>query len=269
MSGGVALIQGASRGLGLQFCRYLLTKHSDSLVLATCRNPSAPKSSGLLELQQEFGGEDGRLKIRQLDVANQQNVADFGASLKGAVDRLDLLVNCAGMLHPSGKGETSLRDVSFEGLAETMATNAIGPLLIAKSCVPLLQKGSAAFCPPQQQKDKKDFRGVVLNVSARVGSIGDNGLGGWYSYRMSKTALNMATKNLSIELGRGSKKIACVALHPGTVDTELSRPYHRNVPEGKLFTVPYSVECMMKIVEEIQMADSGKYLGWDGDAIPY
>ena len=79
------------------------------------------------------------------------------------------------------------REVSFEGLAATMACNAIGPLLVAKSVAPLLQKGNAAFCPPQQQQQKKDFRGVIVNVSARVGSIGDNGLGGWYSYRMSKT----------------------------------------------------------------------------------
>ena len=79
----------------------------------------------------------------------------------------------------------------------------------------------------------------------------------------------MATKNLSIELGRGSKKIVCLALHPGTVDTDLSRPYHKNVPEGKLFSVPYSVESMMKIVEEADIKDSGKYLGWDGNPIPY
>jgi len=150
-----------------------------------------------------------------------------------------------------------------------MATNAIGPLLVTKSVVPLLQKGGAAFCPPQCQKDKKDFRGVVVNVSARVGSIGDNALGGWYSYRMSKTALNMATRNLSIELGRGSKKVACMALHPGTVDTELSRPYHKNVPEGKLFSVPYSVDSMMNVVENINIADSGKYMAWDGTDIPY
>ena len=79
----------------------------------------------------------------------------------------------------------------------------------------------------------------------------------------------MATRNLSIELGRGSKKVACVALHPGTVDTDLSRPYHKNVPEGKLFSVPYSVESMMTVVENLTIADSGKYMAWDGQDIPY
>ena len=83
------------------------------------------------------------------------------------------------------------------------------------------------------------------------------------------TALNMATKNLSVELGRGSKKVTCLAVHPGTVDTDLSRPYHRNVAEGKLFSVQYSVDCMMNIVENVSISDSGKYLGWDGKEIPY
>lgn len=267
--GGVALIQGASRGLGLGFCRYILNNHANSVVLATCRDPLAPKSAGLIDLQQEYGGENGRLKIRQLDAANSEQLAELGSSLKGVVDRLDLLVNCGGMLHPSGRGETSLRDVSFEGLAATMATNAIGPLIIAKSVAPLLQKGNAAFSPQQRLLDKKDYRGVIVNMSARVGSIGDNGLGGWYSYRMSKTALNMATKNLSVELGRGSKKVACVSLHPGTVDTDLSRPYHKNVPEGKLFSIEYSVQSMMNLVENLKIADSGKYMAFDGSVIPY
>ena len=83
-----------------------------------------------------------------------------------------------------------VRDVSFEGLAATMATNAVGPLIIAKSVAPLLQKGNAAFSQQQRLLDKKDYRGVVVNMSARVGSIGENGLGGWYSYRMSKTGEN-------------------------------------------------------------------------------
>jgi len=269
LAGGVALIQGANRGLGLGFCRFILNKYSDSIVLATCRDPNAPKSAGLLELQQEYGGEDGRLKIRQLDAANPQQVAEFGGSLNGVIDRLDLLVNCAGMLHPSGRGETSLRDVSFEGLAATMATNAVGPLIIAKSVVPLLQKGNAAFSSQQRLQEKKDFRGVIVNMSAGVASITGNALGGWYSYRMSKVALNMATKNLSIELGRGSKKVNCVAFHPGTVDTELSRPYHKNVPKGELFSVEYSIESMMNVVENLSITDSGKYMKWDGTVIPH
>eukprot|EP00088_Acartia_fossae_P027125 TRINITY_DN27888_c0_g1_i1.p1 TRINITY_DN27888_c0_g1~~TRINITY_DN27888_c0_g1_i1.p1 ORF type:complete len:107 (+),score=8.78 TRINITY_DN27888_c0_g1_i1:390-710(+) len=106
-------------------------------------------------------------------------------------------------------------------------------------------------------------------MSARVGSIQDNGLGGWYSYRSSKAALNMATKNLSIELGRGKKRVICMAFHPGTVDTDLSRPYHRGVPPGKLFTVEYSISKMLETVDNATIEDTGRYVAWDGQDIPF
>lgn len=96
------------------------------------------------------------------------------------------------------------------------------------------------------------------------------GLGGWYSYRMSKSALNMATRNLSIELRRRSKgKVICIALHPGTVNTDLSRPYHRNVPKEKLFSTLHSVECMMAVISKLTLMDSGKYFAFDGTEIPF
>ena len=94
------------------------------------------------------------------------------------------------------------------------------------------------------------------------------GLGGWYAYRLSKIALNMVTKNLSIEFGRDKKKILCVSLHPGTVDTDLSRPYHKNVPAERLFTAQHSVDCMMKNITSLNAEKSGKFIGWDGNVIP-
>ncbi|CAH1259165.1 Hypp2183 [Branchiostoma lanceolatum] len=154
------LVQGASRGIGLEFCMYLLRGVPNITVIATCRNPG---------------------------------------------------------------GATDLR--ALQGLLTTFSTNAIGPLLVGKYFSPLLQKGTGAF--GQHAQNKQTHAAVMANISAKVGSITDNGLGGWYSYRMSKCALNMATKNLSIELGRGRNKVICVSLHPGTVDTELSRPYHK------------------------------------------
>lgn len=95
------------------------------------------------------------------------------------------------------------------------------------------------------------------------------GLGGWYSYRMAKCALNMATKNLSIELGRGKKKVICVALHPGTVNTDLSRLYHKGVPEGKLFSPEYSVQCQMNIIDNVDVKMTGKFFSWDGTELAY
>ncbi|KAJ8418234.1 hypothetical protein AAFF_G00139430 [Aldrovandia affinis] len=106
-------------------------------------------------------------------------------------------------------------------------------------------------------------------MTAKVGSIGDNALGGCYSYRMSKAALNMATRNLSIELGRSRPKIVCVSLHPGTVSTDLSRPYHRNVPKEKLFSTEYSVQCLMSIIDALNMEKTGKAFSWDDSELPW
>ena len=99
--------------------------------------------------------------------------------------------------------------------------------------------------------------------------LSTTGLGGWYSYRMSKAALNMVTKNLSIELGRSKKKILCVSLHPGTVNTDLSRPYHKGVPADKLFSTEYSVDCMMKIIHNLTFDQSGKFFSWDSTELPF
>lgn len=260
MASPVALIQGASRGIGLQFSKHLLAKNNASTIIATCRNPSSAKE--LQELQSKY---PSRLAIYPIDIHKESEIEETNKRIKeNHGEKLDLLVNCAGMLHPTGKGETSLREVTQDGVSSTFLTNAVGPLLMAKYFAPMLLKGNALFNSQSEQ-----FCGVIANISARVGSINDNRLGGWYSYRMSKTALNMATKNLSIELGRGRKKVVCVSLHPGTVDTELSRRYHKSVDPAKIFTPEYSVQCMMGIIEGLSLEDSGKFLAWDGQEISY
>ena len=93
------------------------------------------------------------------------------------------------------------------------------------------------------------------------------GLGGWYSYRLSKAALNMSTRNLSLELGRGRRKVICISLHPGTVDTDLSRPYHRNVPN--LFSVEHSVNSMMAVIDSLTVEDTGKFFTYDRTVLPF
>ncbi|KAK2703854.1 hypothetical protein QYM36_017789 [Artemia franciscana] len=183
----------------------------------------------------------------------------FGSSL-------DLLINCSAILHPSGKGETSLRDVSGQGLEDTLRTNTVGPLLMAKYFSPFLLKGQGRF---GVQDEKSKHSGVLVNITAKVGSITDNSLGGWYSYRMSKAALNMATRNLSIELGRGRNKVVCVSLHPGTVNTDLSRPYHKGVAPDKLFSTEQSVNYLMNIIDNLSVKDTGKCFAWDGSQMPF
>ncbi|KAM9727660.1 C-signal [Menidia menidia] len=263
MAAPVALIQGASRGLGLEFCKYILKNQSLAAVIATCRNPD-----GAAELRGLAGQHPSRLTVLKLDVNQEEDIRGAAERVKENFGRLDLIVNSSAMLHPSGKGETSLRDVSAQGVISTLTTNTVGPLIMAKYFSPLLQKGGGGF--GQQPAEKaKQHSGIIANITAKVGSIGDNGLGGWYSYRMSKAALNMATRNLSIELARSRPKVLCVSLHPGTVNTDLSRPYHRNVPKDKLFTAEHSASCLMSIINSLSIEKTGKAYNWDGTEIPW
>ena len=104
-------------------------------------------------------------------------------------------------------------------------------------------------------------------MSARVGSISDNKLGGWYAYRSSKAALNMMIKNLSIEVGRRNKKAILVGLHPGTVDSNLSKPFQNNVPAEKLFSPETSVVHLLKVLFNLKLENTGKIYAWDGSEI--
>ena len=280
-----ALIQGASRGIGLQMCRYLLSRKSN--VIATCRDPT-----NALELSQLQSEHSSLLTVFRLDIQDETQIKEVSAQVGDR--KLDLLVNCAGMLHPSGKGETSLREVNLQDVGSTLTTNALGPLMMAKYFSSNLTKRNRTEIPEKatekteegtkksetgtnrtetgtktSDKDTKtnEVAGILVNMSARVGSISDNGLGGWYSYRMSKAALNMATRNLSIELGR--KQVICVSLHPGTVNTDLSRRYLRNVAPAKIFTPEFSVDCLMNVINGLEMEDNGKFFAWDGKEIPW
>jgi NAD(P)-dependent dehydrogenase (short-subunit alcohol dehydrogenase family) len=173
------------------------------------------------------------------------------------VPRLHLVVNCAGLLHDRAAGiapEKRLADVEPDALAASFAVNAAGPLLIARHFEPLLAHAE---------------RVVFASISARVGSIGDNRLGGWYAYRGSKAAQNMFTKTLAIEWARSRRNVICVALHPGTTDTELSRPFQANVPPQKLFSTQRTVAQLLAVIDRLTPADSGRFLAWDGTEIAW
>uniref|UniRef100_A0A8D3BCV1 Zgc:65997 n=1 Tax=Scophthalmus maximus TaxID=52904 RepID=A0A8D3BCV1_SCOMX len=252
MAAPVALIQGASRGLGLEFCKHILKNKTPAAVIATCRDPD-----GAAELRGLVGRHPGRLTVLGLDVSREEDIRGAAERVREGFGRLDLIVNSSAMLHPSGKGETSLRDVT----AQVRQTS-------GDYFAPLLQKGGGGFGAQLAEKARQ-HSGIIVNITAKVGSIGDNGLGGWYSYRMSKAALNMATRNLSIELGRSRPRVVCVSLHPGTVNTDLSRPYHRNVPQDKLFSAEHSVSRLMGIVDTLNMEKTGKAYNWDGTELPW
>jgi NAD(P)-dependent dehydrogenase (short-subunit alcohol dehydrogenase family) len=156
----------------------------------------------------------------------------------------------AGDLHP----EKTYRSLDPENLARSYRVNAIGPALVAKHLLPLLPKAGKA---------------VFAVISARVGSIGDNQLGGWYGYRASKAALNQIVRTLAIELRRQKPEAVCLALHPGTVDTALSQPFQARVESGRLFTPAYAAERLLDVVDGATAADSGEFFAWDGRKIPF
>ncbi|MDH4165282.1 MAG: SDR family oxidoreductase [Gammaproteobacteria bacterium] len=249
---GNVLIQGASRGIGLEFVRQCLAESRVGQVVATCRSPANATELAALAITAA-----GRLTVLALDVTDEASIAAAAAATARTVPRLHVVVNCAGVLHDDASGlrpEKRLTDVRPGSLARAFAVNAIGPLLVARHFEPLLAHAD---------------RAVFASLSARVGSIEDNRLGGWYAYRASKAAQNMYTRTLAVEWARSRRNVICVALHPGTTDTDLSRPFQGNVPEGKLFDVQRTVSQLLEVINRLRPDDTGRFFAWDGERIPW
>lgn len=165
----------------------------------------------------------------------------------------DRVIVATGLLHSDGRGpEKSLKDIDPAWMARNYAVNTIGPALVAKHFIPLM---------PRKE------RAIFAAIGARVGSISDNRLGGWYGYRAAKAALHMTIRNISIEMGRRNEHAIAVALHPGTVDTALSKPFQGNVAEGRLFDAGYCAERLLNVLSTLTPADSGDIFAWDGTRI--
>ncbi|MDZ3822327.1 MAG: SDR family NAD(P)-dependent oxidoreductase [Pseudoxanthomonas sp.] len=184
-------------------------------------------------------------------------------ALAGLADRagtlsaggLDLVINAAGLLHGPGiRPEKALAQVGLAALHRVFAVNAFAPVLLAQALLPLLRHGGPA---------------VFASLSARVGSIGDNRLGGWYAYRAAKAAQNQFMRTFAIELRRANPAAACLLLHPGTVDTPLSRPFQSGVEPGRLFAPDLAAGHLLAVIASATPADSGRFLAWDGQAIPW
>lgn len=191
-------------------------------------------------------------------IHHRVDITDDG-SIEQAVTELPpvhLVIVATGKLSSSnGAGpEKSWRELTKAQFMEQFAINAIGPALVAKHVLPRLARHQ---------------RAVFAVLSARVSSIEDNRLGGWYSYRASKAALNQIIKTLSIELARSRPQAICVGLHPGTVDTGLSRPFQNNVPHDKLFTPEYAATQLLAVIAGLHVVDSGGLYAWDGARIPF
>lgn len=242
-----AFVQGASRGIGHAMVKQLLAEGWH--VVGTCRDPARADALRALAAKADS------LRVLPLDVSVEASIENFANEVASIHDRLHLLINVAGVLHTADIApEKKLEQVSPRALSQVFAVNAFGPLLVAKHFAPFLIHRE---------------RAVLANVSARVGSIGDNRLGGWYAYRASKAAQNMFTKNLSIELARRAKHLSVIALHPGTVSTELSAPFTRRRSPDSLFSVERAAAQLLTIMNKVTPEQSGQFFAWDGTEIPW
>ncbi|MBI4785164.1 MAG: SDR family NAD(P)-dependent oxidoreductase [Oscillatoriophycideae cyanobacterium NC_groundwater_1537_Pr4_S-0.65um_50_18] len=239
------LIVGAGQGIGLGFVRQILQSDRPQRVYATYRN----LQSELLTLA------DSRLCCLPMDITAEEQIAAVAAKIRSEVKALHTVINCVGILHEGTmQPEKSLRQINTEQLLRYFQVNSIGAVLLAKQMQPLL---------------KHSDRAIFATISAKVGSIGDNHLGGWYGYRASKAALNMLMKTTAIEYKRTCPRAIVVTLHPGTTDTQLSQPFQRNVPPEKLFSVDRTVQQLLAVIDRLQESDSGEFFSWNGDRLPW
>ena len=216
-----ALVIGASGGIGSAF------------VHALCNDPRCGHVEAL-----------HRRSRLPIDFDDEASIATAARAL--ADQRFALIINAAGLLHTHGfMPEKKLGDLNEPQLLATFHANTFGPALVLRHFAPLLQRE----------------RGLMAMLSAKVGSIGDNRLGGWYGYRASKAALNMIVKTAAIELQRSAPNAVLVALHPGTVDTALSAPF-RGHEIGR--PAPLAAAQMLGVLDGLAPADSGSFVSYDG-----
>lgn len=285
-------------GLGLELTRQRLAQ--GHVVVATCRTPDT--ACDLLQLQEQFSD---RLKIYQLDTTDEESIQQARVAVERDFGGIGLhsLLNVSGILHDADmKPETSYTKLTKENLRKSFETNAWGPILVCKAFLPMLETAGRALmaydtavdgttgggATPENWDPRAGYTGamkgttpvvastpgevkpaVIANLSARVSSISDNRLGGWYAYRSSKAALNQLTRTLSLELARKKTNVSAILVHPGTCDTQLSLPYQKNVPQRQLFSKERGAAQILDIVNGITMDDNGSFFAWDGSKIDW
>ena len=191
----------------------------------------------------------------ELDIENENSLKDFKDKLSKSKLNLRLVLNATGRLHSEKLNpEKRLQHINKENLIESFSINAFAPILLAKTIEEFINK-------------ELEFN--FASISARVGSITDNKTGGWYAYRAAKSAQNQLFKSLSIEWARKYPKAIITLLHPGTVNTNLSKPFHKFVPKDKLFSPQKTSNFLIDILRNQKPKDSGKFIAWDGKEIPW
>lgn len=237
-----AVVIGASGGIGNALANDLERCRAVSKVLRLSRSSKPPERNSS--------------EWVHIDIEDEGSIVQAAEKVGRSARDLHLVLVATGILHDGDhvQPEKTWRSLSPSAMDTALRVNATGPALVAKHFLPLLAtKRKSAFAA----------------LSARVGSIEDNHLGGWYSYRASKAALNMLIKTMSIELARRNTNALCVGLHPGTVDTSLSKPFQRDASEVTLFSPRRSARHMLNVLDQLSPENSGGVYAWDGSRIPF
>jgi NAD(P)-dependent dehydrogenase (short-subunit alcohol dehydrogenase family) len=235
----IAII-GSSGALGSEFTKQIANNSNVKSVFAFSRS--------------EIQFSSKKITSHPINIEDEDSIKN-AAYIASKDDKLDMVIVATGTLHSQDiMPEKSLKDISAAKMHKIFSINTVGPAIISKHFLPQLNKSN---------------KSIFAAISARVGSISDNKLGGWYSYRASKAALNMVLKNASIEIGRSNKNAIIVGLHPGTVASKLSEPFQSSVKEGKLFTPQYSVQKLLEVIENIDAKDSGNIFDFNGIKIDW
>jgi len=244
-----ALIFGAGHGIGLALVKILLKNENTCAVRALYRKKE--KAQDLFGLQEKY---PEKLYIVQIDANEEKELQSYANRLKEQDIKIDLMINCIGALDgESLLPERKLADISHASLTAAFKVNSIITPLIAKHFHSLLRHENTT---------------CFVALSAKVGSIEDNQLGGWYAYRASKAALNMFIKNIALELKRNRQKTIVLAIHPGTTITELSKPHIKNT-KLKLHTPEETAKHILEVINKKSICETGSFYNWNGDKIKW
>lgn len=241
----VIIVIGASGGIGRELVKQLSEKHTDTPVYALSRkSQSADVASNVICVN--------------MRTDDEKAIDDFCRRLDGNNEKVRTAISTVGILHGEVDGhniepEKRLEDINNDQLLRYFHVNSVVPTLWLKHLVDRMS----------------DNTSQIVCFSARVGSISDNQLGGWYGYRASKAALNMLLKTAAVEYGRRAKSTTLLSYHPGTVDTRLSEPFQRNVKPEKLFSPAFTVSQLLSVLPDLSAEQSPYFLDWDHKVVTW
>ena len=243
------VIAGASGAIGAALAERILAEYPEARIVGLCRDPErAPEPVRM----------SGQITLVPWDAEDSGSLVSVAESLESVIsskEGIDTLVYAAGLLHSDTLfPEKRLEDLSAHAMGQAFSVNATGFGLLVQVLIPWLRH--------------KELKRIAA-ISAKVGSITDNRLGGWYAYRSSKAALNMLVRGLSVELPRRCKPIACVALHPGTTESALSEPFRQSLAQLTVHSPAETAANLFAVLKGVTDDDNGRFLSWDGSELPW